>query len=242
MRARVAAPLVAALVGIAAGTTTALVTGPSTDGGPDGPAAVTDPLGLNMPLVRLECAPGRGILILGFGDTAPALRAAKADNPDGEPRYLETARSCDTIYGPERQAQPPTYAVFLGPYDDLVEPCRKRMDPDRRGDFVTHLQSGNTDTVKCVCVLPDSADRPDLEVGMDASDEDAVWVRSLQGMLADADEDRFPGTWITGDYDQRTADRVIEFQDSSRVDSERGVVDDDTWGLLTTRLCDNYDF
>jgi hypothetical protein len=242
MRARVLAPLVSALVGIAAGTTTALVTVDSSDGTTTEPEAITDPLGLGIPLVRLDCSPGSAILILGFGDSAPPLRAAKAENPEGDPSYLETSRSCDTIYGPERKQEPPKYAIFLGPYDDLAAPCRLRMDPVRRGDFVTHLQSGNTDSVKCVCVLPPSAGRPTLRIGMPESDEAAVWVRSLQGMLSDADETRFPRAWITGTYDQRTADRIIEFQESSRVKSEPGVVDDDTWGLLTTRLCDNYDF
>jgi hypothetical protein len=241
MRSRVVAPLVSALVGIAAGMTTALVTVDSSDRTTDEPE-VADPLGLRIPLVRLDCSPGSGILILGFGDSAPALLAAKAENPSGSPSYLETSRSCDTIYGPERKQEPPKYAIFLGPYDDLATPCRLRMDPVRRGDFVTHLQSGNTDSVKCVCVLPPSADRPTLRVGMPESDDAAVWIRSLQGMLSDADPERFPRTWITGLYDQRTADRIIEFQETSRVKSERGVVDDDTWGLLTTRLCDNYDF
>ena len=112
----------------------------------------------------------------------------------------------------------------------------------RRGDFVTHLQSGNTDSVKCVCILPGSVGRPTLRVGTPATGADSVWIRSLQGMLVDADDERFPRDWITGTYDQRTADRVIEFQESSRVTSERGVVDDATWGLLSQRLCGSYDF
>lgn len=240
MRARVVAPLVAALIGIAAGTATALVTQAQDDDS----APEADPLGLRIPLVRLDCAPGRGLLILGFGDTSPALRAAIAENPSGKPSYLETARSCDTIYGPERQTEPPTYAVVLGPFDDLVEPCRLRMDPARRGDFVTALRSGNDTSVKCLCVLPDSADRPDLRVGMEPTDDNAVWIRSLQGMLVDAATDQFPfpRSWITGVYDQHTADRVATFQETSTVKSETGVVDDKTWGLLTNRLCGNYDF
>jgi hypothetical protein len=240
MRARVIAPLVSALVGIVAGTMTALMTLDRDDGSET--PETSDPLGLGIPFVRLDCDPQKGILILGFGDAAPALLAAMADNPAGDPAYLETAQSCDTIYGPERQAKPPRYAVFLGPFDDLQTPCRLRMDPVRRGDFVTKLQSGNSDSVKCVCVLPSSADRPTLRVGMARTDANAVWVRSLQGMLSDADPERFPRDWITGTYDQRTADRIIDFQETSRVSSPLGVVDDDTWGLLNTRLCDNYDF
>ncbi|MBJ7358158.1 hypothetical protein [Nocardioides sp.] len=242
MRARVLAPLVAALVGIAAGTSTALLASDPPTAPRDEPQALADPLGLGIPLVELECAPDQGVLILGFGDSSPALRAAIAENPSGDPSYLETAASCDTIYGPERQAEPPRYAVVLGPFDDLREPCRLRMDPVRRGDFVTALRSGNQQSVKCVCVLPDSAERPTLRVGMPETDADSVWVRSLQGMLFDANDKRFPRDWVTGSYDQRTADRVAEYQDSSQVKSDRGVVDDDTWGLLTTRLCRNYDF
>ena len=239
MRARIVAPLVAAVIGIAGGTVTAIATVDSPD---DGPATtVDDPLGLGIPLVNLDCAPGDGILILGTGDTSGALFAAKAENPSGDPRYLATAESCDTVYGPER-FDPDDYVVYLGPFDGLVEPCTMRMDPDRRGDFVTALQAGNTDSVKCVCVLPPSADRPTLRVGMEATDANAVWVRSLQGMFVDADEELSRREFITGVYDQRTADRVIEFQEASNNRFERGVVDDRTWGLLTGKLCPKYDF
>lgn len=236
------APLVAALVGVVAGTTTALVTVEPSSEQREQPGAMVDPLGLGIPLVRLECAPGKGVLVLGFGDTSPALLAAIADNPDGDPSYLETAESCATVYGPERRLEPPTYAVVLGPFDDLAEPCVLRMDPVRRGDFVTNLRAGNQMSVKCVCVLKDSASRPDLEPGMTPSDADRVWIRNLQGMFNDVDGEDFPQEWVTGDYDQRTVDRVRAYQASSTVDSEPGVVDDETWTLLKTRICDSYDF
>jgi len=242
MRTRVLAPVVAALVGIAAGTVTALVTVDAVDGDPDGSETVADPLGLKVPFVELECEPGTGVLVLGFGDTSPALRAAIADNPDGDPSYLDTTTSCDTIYGPERRAEAPRYAVILGPFDSLEEPCALRMDPARRGDFVTNLRSGNEMSVKCVCVLKDSADRPDLELGMTPTAADRVWIRSLQGMFNDALDEEFPQEWVTGDYDERTAARVRQYQESSTVDSVPGVVDDETWTLLKTRICDDYDF
>ena len=88
MRARVVAPVLAALLGIAGGTATAYVT--SEPERPSTPAEVRDPLGLGIPLVRLECSPHQGVLVLGFGDTAPALLSAIADNPDGEPSYVDT--------------------------------------------------------------------------------------------------------------------------------------------------------
>jgi hypothetical protein len=244
VRARVAAPLVAALLGIAGGTVTALVT-EAEDTEPEAPVAAEDPLGLGIPFVELECAPEHGVLVLGFGDTRPALKVAINENPDGDPSYLDTRESCDTIYGPERRNTQPRYAVVLGPYDDLDAPCLLRMNPVRRGDFVTALRSGNAMTVKCVCVLGDVAERPELRVGMVSTDANAVWVRSLQGMLADVDKgkaDGFQEAWVTGTYDQRTADRVRVFQGSSNGRSEPGVVDDDTWGLLKQRICGRYDF
>lgn len=247
MRARIVAPLVAAIIGITGGAVTALVMDSESAKDPETPTTIEDPLGLGIPLVELDCDPRAGILILGFGDSAPALLAAKADNPTGEPSYLETAKSCDTVYGPERQENQPTYAVFLGPFDNLIDPCELRMDPNRRGDFVTKLQSGNSDSVKCICVLPDSAARPELSLGMQQSDEDTVWVRNLQSMLVDAaerkgHEEDFPRSWLTGTYDQRTADRIAEIQDGSGVASDRGVVDDRTWGLIASRLCGIYNF
>ena len=48
-----------------------------------------------------------------------------------------------------------------------------------------------------------------------------MWIRSLQGMLVDADEERFPRKWVTGTYDQRTAGRIIEYQETSAVRSTR---------------------
>jgi len=239
MRARVVAPLVAALLGITGGTVTALVT---TDGKEsEKPSVLDDPLGLGIPKVTLECAPNQGVLVLGFGDTSPALRTAIKDNPSGDPSYVDTSESCDTIYGPERRTAPPKYAVILGPFDDLIAPCRLRMDPVRRGDFVTALRSGNEMTVKCVCVLPPSADRPTLRPGLVRTEANAVWVRSLQGMFSDILVDDFPQDWVTGVYDQRTVDVVKNYQRSSGRDVN-GVVDDATWQLITTRICDNYDF
>lgn len=239
MRARVVAPIVAALLGVAGGAVTAVVT--TQDDQPKPPTEARDPLGLGVDLVQLECDPSQGILILGFGDSAPALLAAKAENPDGEPRYLDTEESCDTIFGPERRQTQPRYALFLGPYDGLTEPCTLRMDPVRRGDYVTRLQSGNTDTVKCVCVLGPAAGRPDLRVGMAASEADQVWVRSLQGMFNDVLGEEFPRDWVTGIYDRRTEDVVKDYQRAAgRI--EDGVVGADTWQVLTTRICDTYDF
>jgi hypothetical protein len=244
VRARIAAPILAAVIGITGGAVTAIATTGDKDP-PTTPTAIENPLGLTIPYVTLECSPDHGVLVLGFGDTRPSLLAAIGDNPDGDPSYLDTEESCDTIYGPERRDTQPAYAVVLGPFDDLAEPCRLRMNPERRGDFVTALRSGNDTTVKCVCVLGDEAGRPELRLGMEPTDQDAVWIRSLQGMLADADEgkpDGFKDAWVNGAYDQRTASRVQAVQESSNGNYELGAVNNATWGLLKTRLCGNYDY
>lgn len=239
MRARIVAPLVAAVLGITGGAVTAVLTD-ADDGRPDpSDTSLEDPLGLGIPMVTLECRPGRGVLILGYGDTSGRLVAAIADNRDLDVRYVDTARSCDTNFGPERLAKP-DYAVISGPYDDLDEPCTLRMTPEHRADFVTNLRDGNEISVKCVCVLPETA-APELTPGMTADDTEAVWIRSLQGMLHDLDPERFPQNGTTGIYDEATETRIRELQSTSTVAPD-GVVDTATWNLVRRRTCATYDF
>ena len=78
---------------------------------------------------------------------------------------------------------------------------------------------------------------------MDPDQQEVLWIRGLQGMFADDDPQAFPRSAITGDYDQATSDRVAFYQDDApgKV-TERGTVDAATWGLLTDRLCRNYDY
>lgn len=237
MRARVVAPIVAAVIGITGGTVTALLTIEDPNS-PEEPTTVADPLGLGIPMVSLECAPGRGVLILGYGDASGRLVAAIADNRDLDLTYVDTATSCNTNFGPERLAKP-KYAVVAGPYDDLDAPCSIRMMPEHRADFVTNLRDGNEISVKCVCVLSETA-APELTPGMTASETESVWIRSLQGMLHDLDEDRFP-KHSTGIYDKRTENRIRELQATSTVTPD-GVVDTATWNLVRRRTCATYDF
>lgn len=240
MRARVAAPLVAALVGIAAGTTTALVTGAEAEGPPGaGPTAVVDPLGLGIPMVRLDCT-GQGLLVVGYGDTSGTLREAIADNDGEDLSYVDVARSCNTVFGPERQQEKPAYAVVLGPFAGLAGPCSIRMTPEHRADFVTNLRDGNEISVKCVCVLPESA-APVLRLGMPETEATSIWIRALQGMLVDLDPEGFPKNRITGVYDRPTEARIRELQDTSTI-AVTGVVDAETWDLFQRRACDLYDF
>jgi hypothetical protein len=240
MRAGLRAPLVAALIGVVAGTATAIVTVETSGGERDEPET-TDQLVLGIPLVNHECT-GEGLLVLGYGDTSGALRQAMAGHGDLDLSYLETAESCDTVFGPERFTTKPTYAVVAGPYPaNLEEPCALRMTEEHRGDFVTALRDGNQISVKCACVL-DSSVAPPLELGMEATETDVVWIRSLQQMFRDANEKRFPEEWVTGVYDRHTSERVRDYQEVSGVRTEPGEVDERTWALLQGRLCDIYEF
>jgi hypothetical protein len=238
MRARVVAPLVAAILGIGGGVATALVV-PGDDGRP-APSTFNDPLHLGIPLVDQDCT-GEALLVVGYGDSAAPLGTAVADNGTNGVRYLRSDESCATIMGPDAESNP-TYVVYLGPYKTLAEPCEKRMTPEHRGDFVTVLRSGNDSLVKCPCALPTSS-APVLTPGMVADAEETVWIRALQAMLNDYDPKKFPRADITGVYDAATVARVTEVQqEQSGVPTTPGVVDAATWGVLTDRICRIYDF
>ena len=237
MRARVIAPLVAAVLGIGGGVATAIVV-PAED--EPGTTAISDPLHLGIPLVDQDCS-GESLLVIGYGDTVAPLSTALANSSQEGLRYLGSEGSCATMLGPERKAAP-AYVVYGGPYDNRREPCEIRMSGDESGSFVTVLRSGNQQLVKCPCEIPGSA-APRLFTGMRPDQSAALWIRGLQAMFNDDDPTVFPHSAITGQYDQRTSDQVAAFQDRApgKV-TERGTVDEVTWGILTDRLCRNYDY
>jgi hypothetical protein len=236
VRARVIAPLVAAVLGIGGGIATALVM-PGDDGTP---AAFSDPLHLGIRLVDQDCT-GESLLVIGYGDTVAPLSSAIANSSEKDLRYLRSDDSCATTLGPEDKSAP-AYVVYSGPYDGRREPCDIRMSGTESGSFVTVLRSGNEQLVKCPCEIPGSA-APRLFTGMQVDQSAALWIRGLQAMFNDDDPTGFPHTAITGKYDQRTSDRVADFQDHApgKV-TDRGTVDEVTWGILTDRLCRNYDY
>jgi hypothetical protein len=237
MRARVVAPLVAAVLGIGGGVAAAIFV-PSDD--EPGTPASSDPLHLGIPLVNQDCT-GESLLVIGYGDTVAPLSSAVANSSQKGLRYLRSEESCDTTLGPEEKSAP-AYVVYSGPYDSRREPCEIRMSGDESGSFVTVLRSGNQQLVKCPCEIPSSAS-PRLFTGMRPDQSAALWIRGLQAMFNDDDPTTFPHSAITGQYDQRTSDRVAVFQDHApgKV-TERGTVDEVTWGILTDRLCRNYDY
>ncbi len=238
MRARVVAPLVAAVLGIGAGVATSIVV--SADDEPGSTPSFSDPLHLGIPLVDQDCT-GESLLVVGYGNSVAPLGTAVANYGKEGLRYLRSEGSCATILGPARKPRP-DYVAYFGPYETLAEPCELRMTPEHRGDFVTVLRSGNEELVKCACALPSTAG-PELMIGMVPTAEDVVWIRSLQSMLYDYFDEDFPHDAITGEYDERTAAAVTRVQqEAPGVLTQPGVVDATTWRILTDRICRIYDF
>jgi hypothetical protein len=236
MRARLIAPLVAAVLGISGGIVTALVV--PGDGDPRA-STFNDPLHLGIPLVDQDCT-GGSLLVVGYGDSAAPLGSAASGNKGA--RYLRSDTSCPTALGPEKKPTP-KYVVYLGPFDTRREPCALRMSGDAGGNFfVTVLHSGNNQLVKCPCELPRDAG-PELFVGMVESQESVIWTRSLQSMLHDYYKEDFPSGAITGEYDQRTAAQVTELQaEAPGKLTEPGLVDTTTWGIVIERICRTYTY
>ena len=238
--------LAAGVLGVAGGVVTAQVAPLDLDESAD---AGRDPLHLGIPLVNLDCT-GESLLLVAQGTSTAPLVAAVANNPGLDLRYLSPDDSCATLYAPQSQ-DPPDYVVYAGPYDGMPEPCELRMSADHKGDAVTNLTSGNDSFVKCLCALP-VADFPELTPGMEADPAIAIFVRSLQSLLIDLDNQReldgepgpyFRTSGVTGIYDEATQARVEAYQDEGVFsESERGSVLYDTWKAITDETCRLFNF
>ena len=237
--------LVSALVGVTAGVVVGLTTGSPGDSHADnpGPSATStprpgDPLQLGVPLENLDCI-GKKILVVGWGETSGRLASAVARNPVGEVKYLETAKSCNTLYGPEDQP-PPKYVVYLGPFDSSSEPCQLRMSVDHQGDAVTSLKPGQKTHVPCLCVLrPD--DMPELSIGLKPSTRDGIYIRALQQMLLDIGY--ITASHVTGHFDKQTENAVVKLQKLNALTPDKyGVVERLTWAQIIDRGCVGFDF
>ncbi|MFA6577318.1 MAG: peptidoglycan-binding domain-containing protein [Nocardioides sp.] len=228
-------PLVAALLGATAGVTTALVV----DDEPGGPTTFADPLGVKIPFVNLDCT-GEAVYVLGYGDTAAAIRYTIINHPDEDVRYLSTESSCETHWA-RRNADDPEYVAYSGPYDNPTDPCVKRMSA--KLDDVVLLIEGTDSYVQCVCEIPNT-DLPVLEPSDETTPELAIWVRALQNAFIDLDtaaerEGGFREGDVTGIFDDRTERRVREFQEESAdITPSTGIVESKTWRAITERLCE----
>jgi peptidoglycan hydrolase-like protein with peptidoglycan-binding domain len=235
LSARGVALVVAGVLGLGGGAATALLVDA---GAPGKGGSSADPLGLGIGLSDLECT-GRSLLVIGWGNSAAALAAPLADNSSSRVRYLRTGDSCDTLYGREK-GPTPAYAAYLGPFGTIAEACELRMTVLHRGDLVTVLRSGNDQAVRCPCHLP-AETFPVLQPGMAADAETSPWVRSLQQLLVDIDEESFPSWRASGVYDAATEGRVRELQAEARIEVT-GIVDTVMWRSLRDRVCDTYDY
>jgi len=242
-----AALLVSALVGVTAGVIVGFTTGssPPSNAGPDDEPSSTpsasgspdDPLGLDVPLKNIDCT-GDTILVVGWGETRSAIYNAVQYNNDAGVKYLETAKSCNTLYGAEKQGVP-TYAAYLGPFDSLSEPCSLRMSVDHARDVVTTLKPGVKIHVQCLCAV-NPVDMPPLNVGMVADTRDGIYIRALQRLLVDMGLKPGP---ITGEYNPRTAAVVQKLQQINAIDPTLyKQVEQQTWQLIRDRGCLQYDF
>lgn len=204
---------------------------------PDGFTTAQDPLSLGVELVNQTCAGGT-LVIVGRGDTRPALSAAVVENAQGA-RYLDTAASCPTIYGPLDEPVP-TYVVYLGPFATPGEACGIRMSPEHKGDNVTSLRSGNQTYVKCPCELSVET-WPVLTPGMGAPTTlQGMWINQLQGMLVDLHKLR-ADLDTTGLYDATTEAVVRRIQAFWSLTPD-GIVEARTWALIRDRACSSYDY
>ncbi len=238
-------PVAAGVLGLVAGMVTALVAADD----PGGSDRLTDPLHLGIPLLDLDCT-GDSLLVVAQGSSLPPLAASVANYPELELRYLRPDESCATLYAPQIQGTP-DYVVYAGPYDSMSEPCELRMRAEHKGNAVTNLRAGNKSFVKCLCALPVAA-FPDLTPGLDPDPAIANYVRSLQSLLVDLDnqreDDGEPGPYfkvsgVTGLYDEPTQARIEAYQaEGVFSESERGSVLVATWKALTDDACKLYDF
>lgn len=191
-----------------------------------------DPLVLGAPMVNQSCT-GEFLLAIGKGGPT-SLAAALSSNPHG--RYLDTDQSCPTAWT-DRSRPTPRWVAYLGPYGSGAQACAARMTAANQGSTVTHLQSGTSDTLHCVCYLDYHA-MPTLSTGMATGVTATMWTRALQSMLVDMG--RAKKDDATGVYDLTTASQVRQLQQDTHIGAT-GVVDPATWRAVRHLGCPLYD-
>lgn len=235
--------VVAALLGVAGGVTTAFLAPGASEPGPSEGGEVNDPLRLGVPQVSLPSCTGESVLVLGSGDTAAALTPAVLDGGDGV-RYLRTDESCSTLWSEDGEV--PSYVVYRGPYDSAAQPCADSLDGADPSAAVTNLNAGNATFVTCACVLPMTELEgivPPGDLGDGEEPAGAPWVRMLQRMLADLDAGGSGDPIeVTGVYDRPTINRVRELQRDNGILPADGRVGERTWAALRDQPCGSYDF
>jgi len=211
---------VSAVVGVAAGVTTALVMDES---------PTVDPLGLGVPLVDQSCT-GRFLLVTATGTTESALGPGIPEDLDNV-RYLSIARSCPTAWRPYGTGTA-GYATYLGPYQTARDACSERVK--QRGSFVTKLRLGDQQAEQCLCFLPEES-MPELVPGKAVDVADGVYVRMLGNLLSSMG--LLSTTYhFSGSFGAPIVEKIKQFQSDAGI-PPNGVVGPDTWHSLKKKGC-----
>ncbi|MFL6113331.1 MAG: peptidoglycan-binding domain-containing protein [Catenulispora sp.] len=221
----VLAVVASALVGIACGVAGGLALHENT--------SYPDPLGVGAPMVNQPCQ-DKSLLVVGMGDSRPAIAQAVADLQGSEVRYLATGDSCPTAWNragrPER-----TYVVYQGPFS-TQQACEQRMTEGIQGHLVTQLTRGNTEPVQCLCYVS-LTEMPMFRPSAATTTADSIFIRALQDLLTHLG--RNPPNHRNGVYDVRTQTEIKDFQLQHAI-RPNGVVNTDTWRSLRRLGCKRY--
>jgi hypothetical protein len=217
---RILAVAVSAVLGVAAGVTTALVMDEDQAG---------DPLGLGVPLVNQSCT-GRFLLVTATGTTESALGPGIPDDLDTV-RYLSIGRSCPTAWRPYGSGTA-GYATYLGPYQSARDACLERVK--QRGSFVTKLRLGDQQAEQCLCFLPEES-MPELTPGQVVDVADGVYVRMLGNLLGSMGL-LSTSYHFSGRFESPIVGKIKTFQASAGI-PPTGDVGQDTWHSLKKKGC-----
>ena len=237
-RRRLAALLLAAVIGISGGVAAALIGSaetppkkePSASESPDPtPPEGEDRLGLGVPRVDLPCD-GKTYLLVGKGFGESALRPSLADWP--QMKYANTRNSCDTAYPLVRGVEA-KWVAYLPAFERAAEGCERRMSPEHKNDFLTRMQEGNIDSVPCPCEMQVST-LPVIGVDEELTTVSGMWIYQYQTMLSALYPELLSER--NGYFDKATEDATYSLQSDFGLNPS-GRVDAETWDVLRGRAC-----
>jgi hypothetical protein len=239
-RRRLAALLLAAVIGISGGVAAALIGSAEPEPAEDPPTVTEplthreDPLGLGVRRADLDCD-GKTYLLVGWGADDNALSPAQADWP--AMKYARTDDSCPTAW-PQVGGVPAKWVAYLPPYDTPAAACVERMTAAHKNDFTTRMQRDNDSSVLCPCVMEKSS-LPVVGEGQELSTESGMWIYQFQTLLAAAYPDA--GVGRTNYFDEATsrATRLLQTQFGL---NPTNTTDADTWDALRGKACRLFNF
>ena len=243
MRARVVAPLVAAVLGIGGGVATALVV--PDDDEADGTSTFNDPLHLGIPLVDQDCT-GESLLVVGYGNSVAPLGTAVANNGRKGVALPALRRVVRRRSSARRARRRRRTSSTSAPTRPSQEPCEMRMTPEHRGGLrhgAALRQRARWSSAPARCR---AARRP--------SCSGSAWTEPAASRRSGSAPCRRCSTTTTRqEFPHRDHRRVRRARRSARVteiqQEQPGVpteptacVDEATWRILTDRICRIYDY